>query len=63
LTEITLSKERDDKGTILFGPSPWFSSWFGHSSWPGMQRQMVPSFEMIDHVRSVYDMVDKARST
>jgi hypothetical protein len=60
--EITLTERADKSGTITFGAGQPFVWWAQSSLWfPGASSQ--PSFEMIENVRSVNDIIDGARRT
>jgi hypothetical protein len=39
------------------------SSWFGRSSWRGMNNQQAPAFDMIEDVRKVYAMTREAQQS
>jgi len=61
LNEISLNERSDGSGNILFGSiSPMYAMWYG-TAWPGMSRRLVPSFELIDDVRKVYDLIKQAQ--
>jgi hypothetical protein len=57
LSDVSLDESTDRRGTITFGPTPPSSAWFGGRSWPGMGRTMVPSFDLIENARLVYDLI------
>jgi hypothetical protein len=57
LSDVSLDESTDRRGTITFGPTPPASAWFGGRSWPGMGRTMVPSFDLIENARVVYDLI------
>ncbi len=59
--DITLEQKPNGRGTITFGPLYSSRSFMGNSSWPGAGQQAVPSFELIENVRSVYQMVQAAQ--
>lgn len=63
LSDITLSARSDGNGTITFGPGTSTSSWFGRSSWRGMNNQQAPAFDMIEDVRKVYAMTREAQQS
>ncbi len=60
LPEISLSQKADGTGTITFGSIGPFNAW-GSTSWPGSGHYQVPSFEMIERVREVYDLIQTAQ--
>ena len=53
-------QKADGSGTITFGSSGPFSAW-GNLQWPGASRYQAPSFEMVERVREVYDIVHEAQ--
>jgi hypothetical protein len=57
--EVTLTEKADGSGTITFGAASPFSSWVQQNTWSAGASQQ-PAFEMIDNVRSVYDLIQKA---
>jgi hypothetical protein len=63
LSDITLSARSDGSGIITFGSGTSTSSWFGRSSWRGMNNQQAPAFDMIEDVRKVYAMTRKAQQS
>jgi hypothetical protein len=60
LTELTLNEKSDGSGTITLGSSSASSAW-GNSSWPGAGQGQVPSLEMMDNVRHVYNSIQEAQ--
>jgi hypothetical protein len=61
INDVSLSEGKQRRGTIAFGPTPPFYSWFGGGSWPGMGNMAVSSFDMIENARSVYDLIMKTQ--
>jgi len=61
LNGITLRERADGTGTISFGTPNPFSSWYAGSSWPGMGRYQVPSFDQIPDVKRVHDQILEAQ--
>jgi hypothetical protein len=61
LTDVSMTERNDKNGTITFGATPAFYSWFGNTSWPGMGQQTVPTFQMIDDARTVYGLITDAQ--
>lgn len=60
LSDVTLSTAANGRGSISFGSSPWgASSWLGGSGWPGVPT--VPTFELIEEARQVYEVVRQAQ--
>jgi hypothetical protein len=63
LSDITLSARSNGSGTITFGPGTSTSSWFGRSSWRGVNNQQAPAFDMIEDARKVYAMTREAQQS
>lgn len=61
LPELSLKKNADESGTISFGSTNGIFNFWGNSSWPGARRYQVPSFEMVDNVREVYEIIQSAQ--
>ncbi len=60
LNEIALSERSDGSGDILFGAmSPSYLRWRGESY--GIDKRMIPSFDLIDNVRQVYDLIQQTQ--
>ncbi len=58
--DISLTEKGDGSGTITFGSAPYYGFWAQRNPWfPGAGS--LPVFEMIDNVRSVYDMIESAK--
>jgi hypothetical protein len=58
--EITLTERPDRSGTITFGSAPAYGRWGQRDLFfPGMSAQ--PAFDMIDDVRTVYGIIEKAK--
>jgi|SRR5208337_235727 len=61
LNEISLTERSDGSGDISFGSiDPMYAMWRG-TEWPGMSSRLVPTFEFIEGVRTVYDLIKKAQ--
>ena len=61
LSEVNLSEKPDGTGTITFGPNyPVFQN--PGAGWPGYSKYASPSFELIERVRDVYDIIRRAQS-
>jgi len=61
LNEISLTERSDGSGDISFGSmNPMYAMWRG-TTWPGMDKKLVPSFELIDNVREVYGLIQRAQ--
>lgn len=63
LSDITLSARSSGSGTITFGPGASAFSWFGRTSWRGMNNQQAPAFDLIEDVRKVYAMIREAQQS
>ncbi len=61
LTDITFSNKPDNSGSISFGAQHPMSQMFGGMNWPGMSQVQGPRFEMIEDVKSVYDILQRAK--
>jgi hypothetical protein len=61
LTDISLTERADGSGSVSFGPSNPFSQWFPVASWPGAGQFVIPSFDLIDRAREVYDLLRKTQ--
>jgi hypothetical protein len=55
--EVTLQQHASGRGTITFGPSLPFATWYRGFAWPGMDRRLSPAFEHIDDAKHVYDLI------
>ncbi len=61
LSEISFSEHSDGSGTIVFGSIPPQYSWFERGLW---KKQMSsPSFEKIEKVREVYNLICDAQKS
>jgi hypothetical protein len=58
LSDITFTSKSNGKGTITFGPT---ASWTEGIRWSGMGSYKTPSFELVDNVKSVYDIIRNAQ--
>ncbi len=64
LTEIALKERSDRSGSITFGPGTSANSWFGRTSWSGMNNnRQAPSFDMIADARKVYVLIREAQQS
>ena len=59
--EVSLEQKSDGRGTITFGTVYPSRSFIGNSGWSGVPQQAVPSFELIENVGNVYQMVQAAQ--
>lgn len=61
LEGISMTERSDGSGSIIFGSiNPMNAMWYG-TAWPGMNRRLVPAFELIDDVRKVYDLIKQVQ--
>lgn len=58
LTDITFTSKPNGIGTITFGPT---ASWMDGVSWPVAGFNRSPRFELIENVKSVYDIIRDAQ--
>jgi Bacterial PH domain len=61
ISDLSLTERGDDSGTITFGPVPPFYWWYGAAGWPGLGHTAIPSFELADEARRVYEIVREAQ--
>jgi len=61
LTDLTFSSKSDQSGSISFGAQNPMAEMFGGMNWPGMGAYQGPRFDMIQNVKSVYDILQKAK--
>ena len=61
LGELSLEQRADGSGTITFGASIPFASWYRGFAWPGMDQRLPPSFEQIPEAKQVYDLIRRAQ--
>ena len=61
LSDLSLSENSNGEGSITFGSTPPFASWFGGSAWPGMEAYAGPRFEEIPNARTVYNVIRDAQ--
>lgn len=59
LNGLSITERPNGSGTITFGPENQYSSFAG-AGWPGASNR-APSFDSIDHVKSVYDQIRRAQ--
>ncbi len=63
LTDLSFSRKSNGRGTISFGPQHPIASMMEGISWPGMEPYKGPQFDMIDDVKSVYDIIQRAQQS
>lgn len=61
LSDVSLTESRNQTGSISFGDSFHFASWFGSMAWPGMNDLMGPRLDAIRHPRQVYRIIRVAQ--
>jgi hypothetical protein len=61
LSEVAVQHHADGTGTITFGPSLPFASWYRGFAWPGMDQRLPPAFERIPDAKQVYDLIRQAQ--
>jgi hypothetical protein len=61
LSDLSLMESRDGTGSISFGSSFPFASWFGGMPWPGMEQFTGPRLDTIDSPRQVYQIIREAQ--
>lgn len=61
LSDLSLTESRDGTGSISFGSSFPFASWFGGMAWPGMEQFSGPRLDTIDNPRQVYQIIREAQ--
>jgi hypothetical protein len=62
LNEISLSENKDKTGTITFGSLQSDNALAFIPDWSGKMSRGIPKFEMIENVRQVYDMLNRAKN-
>jgi hypothetical protein len=63
LSDLSMSQKSDGTGTITFGPTHPFASFFGGGSWPGAGAYASPSFELVQDVAHVYEIIREAQKS
>jgi hypothetical protein len=61
LMDVSLTQRADGSGTINFGPTSLVGGFFPDGSWPGAGRYALPSFDLIDGAKEVYDTIRSAQ--
>ena len=61
LSDVTLTESADGSGVITFGPLPPWHGWYGGAYGQGFGQQSVPSFELAQEARRVYETVRAAQ--
>jgi hypothetical protein len=61
LTNLSLAERSGGGGTITFGSVPFMHGWYAGTGWPGFGQQAVPSFDLTDGAREVYEIIRGAQ--
>ena len=61
LSNVSLTEHANGTGTIYFGSVPNWFWWQRSITWPGYASAMVPSFELIENPRTVFQMIRDAQ--
>lgn len=61
ITDVSMTEKNDGSGKITFGPEQPGYKWSGSANWLSMGQYTTPSFDAIDNVRSVYEIILNAR--
>jgi hypothetical protein len=61
LSDVTLTEKADGSGTITLGPTVPNTRSMAGMPWPGANRYLPPSFDMIENARQVHDIIRKAQ--
>ncbi len=62
LSDLSMKEQSDGSGTITFGASLPMAAWSSGMAFPGADRYLPPSFEMIPDVKSVYALIEDAQA-
>jgi hypothetical protein len=60
LTDLSLS-QRSRRGIITFGSMPYMAYWYSGAAWFGSGQQFVPTFDLGENAREVYEIVLAAK--
>lgn len=61
LSELSLTLRKNGSGSITFGAVHAMSAFFPAGGWPGAGRYSAPSFDFIEGVKDVYDLIRAAQ--
>ncbi len=61
LSELSLSERASGSGTITLGRVPWYWWPRGAAGWPGFGHSLVPTIELENDARKVYEIIRGAR--
>lgn len=53
-SDIALTQQGDEHGTITFGSGPPYAAWSRGLAWPGTNQVLPPEFELIPKAKMVY---------
>ncbi len=62
ITDLSLDEKANGTGSITFGPSSPFASWFSGWNWPGTGFNSTPSLELINDAKQVYGIIRDIQS-
>jgi len=60
ITDISMTEQSDGSGTITFGAQPQLSYLAG-TGWPGVGNSSAPSFDLVENVKSIHEMIRSAQ--
>ncbi len=60
MTDVSMTERSDGSGTITFGAQPQYSYLAG-AGWPEMANNFAPSFDLVENVKSVYEVIRGAQ--
>jgi hypothetical protein len=63
LTDVSLSQRNDGSGNITFSQSHLMNVFMPPGSWLGSGRYSLPSFELIENAKGVYDVIRSAQKS
>jgi hypothetical protein len=61
LTDVSLTERADAGGAITFGSIPFMHWWYVGAGWPAFGPQTVPTFELAEGAREVYEIIRMAQ--
>jgi len=61
LTDLSLTERASGAGVITFGSVPPWYWWHASGSWPGMAQHAVPTFELAEEARHIYELIRSAQ--
>jgi hypothetical protein len=63
LSDVSLTESNGNVGSISFGSSNPFSSFFGGAAWPGMGQFSAPGLDIIENAKAVYNVIREAQKS